>query len=224
MATRAQAGHGRRNNVDLGLGSLQSPLGPPRTWFGRRRSRRTWRRDRWHHGAPDPRSSTARDAECQALRRGLPTGEASQPALSSRAPDPGKAPTMQIPCSPKRQRPRISQRVVPSTGGAPTSGGAASTIHRSSGPGTQRGARWDLGCEGISDGISVQWWRRPLRAVTAWSHQNARGRASGPRAERPLRARWRPSAPKSGIASATAPWQESRTPLHPHPCSALHRR
>ena len=216
MATGAQAGHGRRNNVDLGLGSLQSPLGPPRTWFGRRWGRRSGRRDRWHHGAPDPRSSTARDAEGRALRRGLPTGGASQPALSSRASALASPSTDAGPMQPEAPAATHSRHVAPFEVGHPSFRDVAGQARSE----PCRG----FTCEGISDGISVQWWRRSLRAVTAWSHQNARGRASGPRAERPLRARWRPSAPKSGIASAAAPWQESRTPLHPHPCSALHRR
>ena len=192
---------------------VRAPLGPP-FWAPRslapRCSRPTFL-DRPRRGRP---SAAKRLAD----RRGL----AARPFLTSA--QPGEAPTDADPMQAEAPAATHSRHVAPFEVGAATSAAAASIISRSGGPGTQRAACWGCACEGISDGISVQWWRRPLRAVTAWSHQNARGRGSGPRAERPLRARWRPSAPKSGIASATAPWQESRTPLHPHPCSALHRR
>lgn len=93
----------------------------------------------------------------------------------------------------------------------------------------------DGACEGFSDrdpcssgaNAATRWWNAGGSLVVRSWLEPPRTPAAvppGSRAERPLAAPWWPSAPKSGIASASAPWQESRTPAPPIALLTVHRR
>jgi hypothetical protein len=90
-------------------------------------------------------------------------------------------------------------------------------------------------CEGISDanqcssGANPPWlrglsWGALVERSGLEAPQTPAAVPPGSHAERPLGGQRRPSAPKSGIASATAPWQESRTPAPPIALLTVHRR